>query len=181
MLDALRGRLPGRKMPSRQADLVLIPATERALHAVRHRCRQMVAKRALLSAGASALPILGVDIAVDIHLLSRLIEDINAEFGLTPQQIDKLQPKLKVATYSTIVGLGSTLIGRAVTRELMLKILTRSGVKVLSKNATRLVPIAGQMVSAAIGFSAFRAIGNRHIEACVKVAEEMLKMQSSIE
>jgi hypothetical protein len=37
------------------------------------------------------------------------------------------------------------------------------------------------MVSAAIGFSAFRAIGNRHIEACVKVAEEMLKMQSSIE
>jgi hypothetical protein len=83
-----------------------------------------------------------------------------------------------VATYSTIVGLGSTLVGRLVTRELMLNILTRSGVKLASKNASRLVPIAGQMVSAAIGFSAFRAIGNRHVEACVKVAEEMLKMQA---
>jgi hypothetical protein len=65
-----------------------------------------------------------------------------------------------------------------VTRELLLKILTRSGVKVVSKNATRLVPIAGQVVSAAIGFSAFRAIGNKHIEACVEVAGQMLKMQA---
>jgi hypothetical protein len=181
MLDKLRNRLAGRKPPAQSTELALIPASEQALHTVRQRCRQMVAKRALLSAGASALPIMGVDIAIDIHLLSRLIEDINAEFGMTPQQIEKLQPKLKVAAYSTIVGLGSTLVGRMVTRELMLKILTRSGVKVVSKNATRLVPIAGQMVSAAIGFSAFRAIGNRHIEACVKVAEEMLKVQSAAE
>lgn len=181
MLDKLRNRLAGRKPPAQSTELALIPASEQALHTVRQRCRQMAAKRALLSAGASALPIMGVDIAIDIHLLSRLIEDINAEFGMTPQQIEKLQPKLKVAAYSTIVGLGSTLVGRMVTRELMLKILTRSGVKVVSKNATRLVPIAGQMVSAAIGFSAFRAIGNRHIEACVKVAEEMLKVQSAAE
>ncbi|PFH07665.1 hypothetical protein BCF11_0002 [Collimonas sp. PA-H2] len=173
MLD----RLPWRK-PARQTAGVLLPASDTALQAVRLRCRQMVAKRALLSAGASALPIMGVDIAVDIHLLSRLIEDINAAFGLTPQQIEKLQPKLRIATYSTIVG-RSTLVGRVVTRELLLKILTRSGVKVVSKNATRLVPIAGQMVSAAIGFSAFRAIGNKHIEACVQVAEQMLKMQDA--
>ncbi|AMP04422.1 hypothetical protein [Collimonas pratensis] len=174
MLD----RLPWRK-PARHSAGALLPVSDTALHAVRLRCRQMVAKRALLSAGASALPIMGVDIAVDIHLLSRLIEDINAAFGLTPQQIEKLQPKLRVATYSTIVGLGSTLVGRVVTRELLLKILTRSGVKIVSKNATRLVPIAGQMVSAAIGFSAFRAIGNKHIEACVAVAEQMLKVQAA--
>jgi hypothetical protein len=173
MFDRLRGRKPAREVAG-----ILIPASEHALHTVRQRCRQMVARRALLSAAASALPIMGVDVAIDIHLLSRLIEDINAEFGMTPQQIEKLQPKLMVATYSTIVGLGSTLVGRLVTRELMLNILTRSGVKLASKNASRLVPIAGQMVSAAIGFSAFRAIGNRHVEACVKVAEEMLKMQA---
>ena len=181
MLNRLRNRLAARKSASLSSALALIPASEHALHTVRQRCRQMVAQRALLSAAASALPVMGVDIAIDIHLLSRLIEDINAEFGMTPQQIEKLQPKLKVATYSTIVGLGSTLVGRVVSRELLLKILTRSGVKVVSKNATRLVPIAGQMVAAAIGFSAFRAIGNRHIEACVKVAEEMLKVQSASE
>ncbi len=158
---------------------VLIPVSDSALDLVRQRCQRLVARRALWSAGASALPIFGVDIAVDIHLLSRLIEEINAEFGLTPDQIERLHPKLKVATYSAIVGVGSNLIGRVVTRELLLKILTRSGVKLVSKNASRLVPIAGQMVSAAIGYSAFRAVGNKHIEACVQVAEEMLKVQAT--
>ncbi|PUA19918.1 hypothetical protein [Glaciimonas sp. PCH181] len=153
-----------------------IPASDAALQAVRQRCRSFVSRRALWSAGASALPVFGVDIAVDIHLLSGLIEDINAEFGLTPEQIDGLHPKRKVATYSVIVAAGSTFVGRVVTRELLLKILMRSGVKVVTKNATRLVPIAGQMVSAAIGYSAFRAIGNHHIEACTKVAEELLKI-----
>ncbi|WP_395824635.1 hypothetical protein [Collimonas sp.] len=162
-------RIWGKK--NQRSTELLLPQTEQALQAIRQRCRQMVARKALLSAGASALPIMGVDMAIDIHLLSRLIEDVNAEFGLTPEQIEKLHPKLKVATYSAIVGLGSTLVGRVVTREVLLKLLTRSGVKLVSKNATRLVPIAGQMVSAAIGFSAFRAVGNRHIEACVKVAE----------
>ncbi len=95
---------------------------------------------------------MGGDIAVDIRLLSRLIEGINADFGLIPEQIDKLHLKLKL--------------------------LTLSDVKLVSKNAKRLVPIAGQIVSAAIGFSAFRAVGNRHIESCFKVAEELFKGQA---
>jgi len=162
------------------ADKVLIPASNDALSLVRQRCHKLVARRALWSAGASALPVFGVDIAIDIHLLSHLIEDINAEFGLTPEQIERLRPALKVATYSVIVGAGSTLVGRVVTHELLAKILMRSSVKLASKNATRLVPIVGQMVSAAIGYSAFRAIGNHHIVACTEVAEEMLKVQSTL-
>ena len=169
----------GSRAKTKKVHEVLLPVSENALHLVRHRCRSLVARRALWSAGASALPIMGVDIAVDIHLLSRLIEDINAEFGLTPEQIERLKPKLKIATYSTIVSVGSNLIGRVITKDLLFKILTHSGVKLVSKNATRLVPIAGQMVSAAIGYSAFRAIGNKHIETCVKVAEEMLKVQAA--
>lgn len=147
MLEYMRGK------KNQRSTEVLLPETEHALLAVHQSCRQMVARKALLSAGASALPIMGVGIAVDIHLLARLIEDINAEFGLTPEQIEKPHPKFKVVTYSTIVGLGSTLVGPVVTREVLLKLLTRSGVKLVSKNATRLVPITGQMVSAAIGIS----------------------------
>ncbi|MDY7544799.1 hypothetical protein QN360_17320 [Glaciimonas sp. CA11.2] len=155
-----------------------IPASDVAMDIVRRRCQALVARRAMWSAGASALPVFGVDIAIDIHLLSGLIQDINAEFGLSPEQIEVLHPTRKVAIYSVIVGAGSTLVGRIVTRELLLKILMRSGVKLVSKNAVRLVPIAGQMVSAAIGYSAFRSVGNRHIDACVKVAKELSKMQS---
>lgn len=166
--------LPGR-IEKKAINDAAIPASDIALEVVRRRCRALVARRAIWSAGASALPVFGVDIAVDIHLLSGLIEDINGEFGLSPEQIEILHPTRKVAIYSVIVGAGSTLVGRVVTRDLLLNILMRSGVKLVSKNAVRLVPIAGQMVSAAIGYSAFRTVGNRHIDACEKVAKELLK------
>lgn len=137
----------------------VIPALDAGLRAVRQRCRNFVTRRALWLAGVSALPMFGVDIAVDIYLLSGLIEDINAEFGLTSEQIDRLHPERKVAIYSIIVGPGNTLVGRIIKRELSLKILLHSGVRMASKNAIRLVPTASQMMSAAIGYSAFRAIG----------------------
>lgn len=176
MLDKFRKQAQFGNQPSKQ--IILMPTSAAALEKVRQRCRLMVAKKAILSAGASALPVFGIDIVIDIRLLSRLIEQINAEFGMTPEQIEALQPEFKVALYSTVIRLGSTLVGRAVTRDLLLKMLTRSSVKLVSKNATRLVPVAGQLVSAAIGFSAFRMIGNRHIEACVAVADKMLELQS---
>jgi hypothetical protein len=150
-----------------------MPATQSDLEAVRHHCRRLVAQKSLMSAGASAVPLMGLDIAVDIRLLQRVIEDINAAFGLSAAQLERLEPKQRVATYSTIVALGSAMIGRAVTREVVYKLLLRSGIKLVAKNATRLVPIVGSLVSASIGYAAFRTLGRKHIEDCVRVVHEL--------
>ena len=53
-------------------------------------CRRLLNRRALVAAAASAVPIPGLDWAVDAALLSRLVPEINAQFGLTPEQLDKL-------------------------------------------------------------------------------------------
>ena len=52
-----------------------------------HRSRKLLNRRALVGAAASAVPIPGLDWAVDAALLSRLLPAINAQFGLTPQQL----------------------------------------------------------------------------------------------
>jgi len=51
----------------------------------------------------------------------------------------------------------------------------RAGVKIAAKTVTKVVPIAGQVASAAIGFALFRKMGNQHVEACAKVAAELQK------
>jgi uncharacterized protein (DUF697 family) len=51
--------------------------------AVQH-SRKLLHRRALVAAAASAVPVPGLDWAVDAALLSRLIPQINAEFGLMP-------------------------------------------------------------------------------------------------
>ncbi len=153
--------------------LVVLPMTDHDLGAVRERCRALVRKRAAISAGISAVPIPGVDMAADLASFASMVEDINKDFGLTPAQIDALQPHMRIAAYQAMAALGGTLVGKLVTRELVLKLLQKSGAKLAAKSATKIVPLAGQIASAAIGFALFRQMGYQHVEACAKVAQEV--------
>src|SRR5512134_3227010 len=93
-------------------ELVLVPESRRDIDAVARQCRKLATRRALISAGASVVPIPGVDIAVDIGVLMSMIEDINEAFGLTPEQIDRLAPRRKVYAYKAVMTVGSALVGR---------------------------------------------------------------------
>lgn len=153
----------------------LVPASQEEIEVLRKKCKRLVLRRAAVSAGVAIVPIPGIDIAADLGLLVKLIEDINTEFGLTPGQISRLRPEVRLVVYQTMVGMSSMLVGKLVTRELVTRLLQRAGMKMMVKYSAKIVPVAGQMVSAAIGFTAFRTIGNQHIEACAKVAGELLE------
>jgi hypothetical protein len=137
----------------------------------------MVTRRALASAGAVLVPLPGADLAADIALLTQLIPAINREFGLTPGQIEDLSPRIKVLVYKAIVAFGGALVGRLITRDLVLQALVRVGMRVTTKTAARLVPIAGQAFAAGISYSAMRLVGESHIRDCRRVVEEVLADQ----
>jgi hypothetical protein len=122
----------------------------------------------------AAVPIPGIDVVSDLRLFTQLIDDVNHEFGLSADQIDRMQPKLKLIAYEAVISLGGMLVGKVVTRELVAAVLKRSAGKIAAKQAGKMVPIAGQIASATIGFFAFRQIGYQHVEACAKVARQVL-------
>jgi hypothetical protein len=132
-----------------------------------------VRRRAALAAGVSAVPIPGVDIVSDMKLFTQLIDEVNTAFGLTHEQIERLQPKYRMIAYEAAVSVGGMLVGKLITRDLVFKLLAKSGKKLVAKQASRIVPLAGQVASAAIGFFAFRQIGYQHVDACAKVVEEL--------
>lgn len=158
-------------------DWTLVPSTEKDIEAVRTKCRRLVTRRAAVSAGVLVVPIPGLDLATDLGLLVNLIEEINAEFGLTPEQIGRLQPKSRVLVYEVLAGMGSVLVGKLVTRELVAHLLKRAGMKAMVKYTAKIVPVAGQIASATLGFAAFRVIGYQHVDACAKVARELMALE----
>lgn len=155
------------------SDWTLIPGNEQAISQVRERCRQMVRRRAVMAAGFSAVPLPGLDVVSDISLFTGLVEEVNAEFGLSEGQILRLQPKYRLIAYEAALGVGGMLVGRLVTRDVLLRIFKKVGVRIASKTAAKLVPVAGSVVSAAIGFTLFRKLGYQHVDACVKVAKRL--------
>jgi uncharacterized protein (DUF697 family) len=152
----------------------LLPSSPADIAEVRERCRRLVRRRAALSAGMAAVPIPGIDIVSDMKLLTELIDEINAAFGLTPEQIERMQPKFRLIAYEAAVSVGGMLVGKFITRDLLFKLLAKSGRKLVARQASKIVPLAGQVASAAIGFFAFRQIGYQHVEACARVAAELL-------
>jgi len=152
----------------------LLPYSSDNIAEVRERCRRLVRRRAALAAGISAVPIPGVDIVTDMKMFTELIEEVNAAFGLTPAQIERLQPKYRMIAYEAAVSVGGMMVGKLITRDLLFKLLAKSGKKLVAKQASKIVPLAGQVASAAIGFFAFRQIGYQHVDACAKVVEELL-------
>jgi uncharacterized protein (DUF697 family) len=155
-------------------DWTLIPGTPKDIEQVRERCRRMVRRRAVMSAGVSAVPLPGLDLMTDMGLFAKLIDEVNQEFGLTHAQIERMQPKSRLIAYEAAVGIGGMMVGKLITRELLVQILKRTGMKSAARQAGKLVPIAGQLVAAAIGFAAFRQLGYQHVEACSVVARELL-------
>lgn len=132
-------------------------------------CRKLLHRRSLVSAAASTVPLPGLDWAVDAAMLSRLIPQINARFGLTPEQMLHLGPRKREHLQKAINGVGSLLVGKTITRELILRAAKAVGVRLTVKQAAKYVPLAGQAIAALVGYSVVRYLGEQHLKECVQV------------
>ncbi len=146
--------------------------SDAALEAAVKRSRKLLNKRAMVAAAASAVPVPGLDWAVDAALLSKLIPEINKEFGLTPQQLDQLSPNKREQVQKAVTMVGSVLIGKLISRDLVIKAATKIGMRLTTKQLAKYVPFAGQIVAAAVGYAAIRYLGEEHMKDCIRVAKE---------
>ena len=137
------------------------------------RSRRLVTQRSLFAAGVAVVPIPGLDWATDIGILVKLLPRINAEFGLTPAQIERLAPDRQLVVYKAISAGGGMVAGKIVTREIVIKLLQLIGVRLTAQQAAKYVPLAGQAVSAALTFSALRYVCEQHIQQCESVARQL--------
>ncbi len=147
-------------------------ADDTAMQDAVKRSRKMLHKRALLAGAVSAVPVPGLDWAVDAAMLSKLIPEINREFGLTPEQLDSLNPKKREQVQKAVTLVGSVLIGKLISKDLVIKAATTIGMRLTTKQLAKYVPFAGQIVAATVGYAAIRYLGEEHMKDCIRVAQQ---------
>ena len=131
------------KMPPGH-ELLVMPRNADDIAAAKARSRRRLTRTAAVASAASIIPLPGIDIAVDAAALIRLIPEINREFGLTPEQIEQLSPNKQLVIYKAIMAVGGAMIGKLITRELVIEALKAVGVRLTVKQAAKYVPLAGQ-------------------------------------
>lgn len=158
-------------------ELLVMPRNPAEIEAAKKRSRRRLTRTAAVASAASVIPLPGIDIAVDAAALIRLIPEINREFGLTPEQIEQLAPNKQLVVYKAIVAVGGAMIGKLITRDLVIEALKAVGVRLTVKQAAKYVPLAGQALSAAIGFAAMQYVGRQHIGECARVVQLVREMR----
>ena len=151
--------------------LQLAAGDPQMLEAVR-RARKLLNNRAMVGAAASAVPVPGLDWLVDAALLSKLLPAISAEFGLTAEQVERLPKHKREQVQKAVSVVGSMVIGKFITRELVIRVAAAVGARMTAKQAAKYVPLAGQALAALIGYTAIRYLGEDHIRDCVLVCRQ---------
>lgn len=141
----------------------------------------MVTKRATVSGAAAAIPLPVVDIGSDVALLLEMIPAISRRFGLSQEQIDAQDPQIKGLILVAITSVGSEMVGKAITKQLIMQLLKKVGVRVATKQVTKWIPIVGSAISAGISFTAMKYLGNSHVDDCYLVAKRVLEKKKDFE
>ncbi|WP_027996867.1 hypothetical protein [Simplicispira psychrophila] len=157
----------------------MLPQKISELNSLRDECKSMVTTRASLSAGAAIIPIPGADIGADVALLLEMIPMINRKFGLTPEQMDLIDPQIKKLILVAVTSIGSELIGKIITKQLIMQVLKRIGIRVAAKSVAKYIPILGSAVAASISFGAMKMVGNSHVDDCYEVVKKVILAEAN--
>lgn len=150
-----------------------LPQTIEDLNQRRKYAENIVKKKALLSSGATLVPVPGFDFGVDVKLMRDIIEDINKIYGLDHKQVNKLSDDVKNRIYVAAGIQGSQLIGKKVTNGIV-KIFIRDLAKRTAAKQTRWFPLVGQAVSASISYYFMTKLGKEHIQKCEDAAKALV-------
>ena len=66
-----------------------------------------------------------------------------------------------------------------VTKQLILTLLKRIGIRMTAKQISKLIPFIGSAISSAISFAGMKYMGKTHIKECVALATDLLNRESA--
>ena len=147
------------------------------LELVRAECLELVQKRSYYSAGAAVIPVPFLDVVIDVGILSQLIPEINARFGLAPEQVSVFDPATKQVHWAELKKRGIEFSGLVVARTAVKKSLNNVAAKYITKQVTKFIPLGGQLIAAGLGYFVMKKVAEAHVEECYNLAKGIQEKQ----
>ncbi len=149
------------------------------LEQIREECLELIKKRAYMSAGAAVIPVPFLDVLIDVGILSQLIPEINARFGLAPEQVSVFDPKTKQVQWDELRKRGVQFSGFVVARTAVKKSINNVAAKYITKQVTKFIPLGGQLIAASLGYFVMKKVAETHVEDSYKLAKNIQQKQQS--
>ena len=157
-----------------RASLAMAALNEEILRKKRKAAEEIVWRYALISAANGLNPIPGLDISVDLGVLSVMAAQIISAYGLREDQLDYFaQRNLAAGAMQAIRDIAKP-FAEYLAKEAILMLLKRLGTNVAAKSVVKWVPFVGQAVAASLGYQLTSYFGQQLIDGCEKAAREVV-------
>ncbi len=147
------------------------------LEQIRDECLEQVKKRSYVSAGVAVIPVPFLDVVIDVGMLSLLIPEINARFGLAPDQISVYDPATKKIHWNELRKRGFEFSGLVVARTAVKASLNNMAAKIITKQVTKFIPLGGSIIAASLGYIVMKKVAEAHVDECYKLAKNIQNKQ----
>ena len=148
------------------------------LEQIRDECLEQVKKRSYVSAGVAVIPVPFLDVVIDVGMLSLLIPEINARFGLAPDQISVYDPATKKIHWNELRKRGFEFSGLVVARTAVKASLNNVAAKIITKQVTKFIPLGGSIIAASLGYIVMKKVAEAHVDECYKLAKNIQNKQT---
>ncbi|KAF1023126.1 MAG: hypothetical protein GAK29_03026 [Acinetobacter bereziniae] len=149
------------------------------LENIRDECLELVKKRSYVSAGAAVVPVPFFDVVIDVGMLSFLIPEVNARFGLAPDQISVYDPATKKIHWNELRKRGFEFSGLVVARTAVKASFNNMAAKIITKQVTKFIPLGGSIIAASLGYIVMKKVAEAHVEECYKLAKGIQQKQQA--
>lgn len=148
------------------------------LEQIRDECLEQVKTRSYVSAGVAVIPVPFLDVVIDVGMLSLLIPEINARFGLAPDQISVYDPATKKIHWNELRKRGFEFSGLVVARTAVKASLNNMAAKIITKQVTKFIPLGGSIIAASLGYIVMKKVAEAHVDECYKLAKDIQNKQT---
>ena len=139
------------------------------LNNIKSNCHSSIEDYALGSAATGLVPVPGLDIAADVGLMIKMFSSLRSRYSLDNVNSSDF-------SHYVVLTQAADEVFKYVTKEGILKFLTKYGAKALGKKtATKYIPIIGQMIGAYTGFQLTKAMGEQYSNNCYNLCREILR------
>lgn len=139
----------------------------------RDAAEKIVGRCALVAAANGLNPVPGLDVSVDLGVLSYMARQVISTYGLREDQLEfAARPHLADGALQVVRRIAKP-VTEYLVREAIEAFLKRIGKSIAAKSLAKWVPIAGQAVAAYLGYRLTIHFGETLMDDCEKAAQEI--------
>src|SRR5262249_51895802 len=141
----------------------------------REAAEKIVGIHAGLAAANALNPVPGLDVGVDVGLLSTMSRYVISTYGFSREQVEALkrQANMRAAMVKGIQEVADRLAPYLAERFILMT-LKSMGMDVLVKNGSKWIPFVGALISAGLGYKLTYAFGEKLLDDCETAAKDMI-------